>query len=718
MAETKNVEDLNFCPRKLRRYKVLKRLYIAVFVLFILLMGGIYVLICNNKQTPLVISTKTFAIEYDENMKSRIVRLSKDGEQPICDYRSSQCLISPNDCDEDYKFDRLDVTDVDDGFGKGKRYTVIGLSKDIQKTVTLSVYDNFPSFIFTNTKYKNIGTCTRTFQGWKDCNYSVSAEEKAATAPFFSFQGSSSEDRADWVLPLKNGFCQKNYMGMNDADYGGGIPVSDVWRSDFGIAVGHCESVPKLVSLPVAVQDDRADISVLDEHEIVLKPGDETKTLDMFVSVHTGDFFGTLKEFRRILEIKGLKFAPINQSVYEATWCSWGYERGFKVEEILNALPMVKKLGFKWVCIDDGWQYEEGDLELNKTKFPDGEKGIKELIRKIHDQGFKVQLWWVPMACDPKSNYYKNHPEDVILDENGKPCEITWWDNYYLCPAKKSVREFTKKSVRKILEDWDFDGLKIDGQHLNAAPLCYNKDHHHKTPEESYNAVPGFFKMIYDEAKKIKPDAPIMFCPCGCCYSVYTMPYFDMPVASDPESSWQVRLKGKVFKALMNGNIPYNGDHVELSDNMCDFASTVGIGGVINTKFTWPVGTSPVSVVDEGANFDLTEKKEALYKKWLDIYRDKMLSKGKYLGELYTFGFDYPECHAIKKDGNMYYAFYSNSFEGDVELRGLEDKAYTVTDYVNNVQIATLKPGENKVKLKFDDFALLEVKAIKEGSAI
>ena len=40
----------------------------------------------------------------------------------------------------------------------------------------------------------------------------------------------------------------------------------------------------------------------------------------------------------------------------------------------------------------------------------------------------------------------------------------------------------------------------------------------------------------------------------------------------------------------MGESLPYYGDHVELSNNKSDFASTVGIGGVVGTKFVWPVG--------------------------------------------------------------------------------------------------------------------------------
>ena len=38
---------------------------------------------------------------------------------------------------------------------------------------------------------------------------------------------------------------------MNNTDYGGGIPVVDLWRKDAGIAIGHTELIARMVSLPV-----------------------------------------------------------------------------------------------------------------------------------------------------------------------------------------------------------------------------------------------------------------------------------------------------------------------------------------------------------------------------------------------------------------------------------------------------------------------------------
>ena len=72
-----------------------------------------------------------------------------------------------------------------------------------------------------------------------------------------------------------------------------------------------------------------------------------------------------------------------------------------------------------------------------------------------------------------------------MRNEDGSPQKISWWDDNYLCPAFGPVREDAAAFVRKALGQWGFDGLKIDGQHLNGAPPCYNKAHAHAAPEDA-----------------------------------------------------------------------------------------------------------------------------------------------------------------------------------------------------------------------------------------
>jgi alpha-galactosidase len=111
-----------------------------------------------------------------------------------------------------------------------------------------------------------------------------------------------------------------------------------------------------------------------------------------------------------------------------------------------------------------------------------------------------------------------------------------------------------------------------------------------------------------------------------------------------------------------------------------------------------------------GRNNDLTPEKEALWKKWIDIYRAKMLSRGEYLGGLYDIGFYRPEAHAIRKPNGMYYAFYAPEFKGQVELRGLGKGTYTVRDYENGKDLGTVKGPSATIDVQFAKHLLIEAK--------
>jgi alpha-galactosidase len=522
---------------------------------------------------------------------------------------------------------------------------------------------------------------------------------------FWSYQSGSYENRPDWVLPLKPGLSQANFLGMNATDYGGGTPVSDVWSRQAGLAVGHLELVPKLVSLPVGMAAaNRATVGVQYAVKQTLKPGETLRTFRTFTAVHRGDYFSALREYRRLMVKQGVRLAESPADAFEPIWCAWGYRRDVTPRQIYGTLPIVKKLGFRWVGVDDGWQTAEGDWHLDPKKFPRGDADMRAIVDRIHSEGFRAQLWWAPLAVDPGTDLIEQHPDYLLLNEDGQRQAISWWDAFYLCPAYKPVQENAKALVTQMFRDWDYDGLKLDGQHLNAAPPCYNPAHHHARPEESVEAVPEYFKAIYETALSFKPDALVELCPCGTAYSFFTLPYLNMAVASDPESSWQIRTKGKTLKALMGDSVAYFGDHVELSDGRQDFASTVGIGGVVGTEFTWPAGAS------KSKRGDLTPEREEIWKRWIGLYREKMLSRGEYLGGLYDIGFDRPEAHAIGKDGLMYYAFYAPQWEGEVELRGLEERTYRVSDYVHGVEVGSVTGPQARLAVKFEGSLLLEAK--------
>lgn len=648
---------------------------------------------------------KGIRLEFDRSLRSQVIAVLDGRETAMGPVQASETITVNGQELGDFPLARSNSQVVKDDLGAGRQFTITGVSGAIRKTVAATVYDAFPQMLFLKVRYGNEGKSDLLVSGWTNHRYVIDAGplKGGAEPAFWSYQPGSYKERPDWVLPLKPGFKQENYLGMNATDYGGGTPVVDVWRRDLGLAVGHIETTAKLVSLPVTMPDDgRATLELSYRAPQTLKPGTSLETFRSFVAVHRGDYFHALKAYSAVMQKRGLKLAAAPPSAFEPIWCAWGYGRGFTPKQVEGALPVVKKLGFGWVGVDDGWQSSDGDWGLVTSKFPNGDRDMRALADKIHAQGFRAQIWWAPLAAKPDSNLVKEHPEQLLLNADGSKQKISYWNDWYLCPSDPAVLEHHKKLVVKMIRDWDFDGLKLDGQHMNGVPACHNPSHKHARPEESVEGLAAFFKMIYDTARSIKPDALVEWCPCGTSFNFYTLPTLNMSVASDPRSSWQVRTKGKTLKALHGDGTAYFGDHVELSDGRQDFASTVGVGGVVGTQFTWPAGSG------RNTRLDLTEAKEPVWKKWISIYNDKRLSQGEYRGELYDIGFYRPEAHAIRKAGRMYYAFYAPQYEGRVELRGLERRTYAVTDYENGKALGTIQGPVGQLDVQFKAHLLLE----------
>jgi alpha-galactosidase len=656
-----------------------------------------------------VIKSGNLQIEFDNNLYSKVKSLSGNTDVFNESFQLSEYLETKNFQTDRFKVYEVTSHNLEGKFGAGKETILKGEFREhdicLTKIISVKTYSEYPDIAFFDVSYVNCGRQDLLVNKWINHNYRILAQKESPG--FWAFQGSSSANRDDWVKPVTPGYYQENFMGMNDSDYGGGIPVTDIWRKDGGIAIGHVELVPKEVSLPVDFDkySDYAQIGLKKEYDspFELNTGDTLNTLNTFVSVHIGDYYSSLQLYSEFMQKNGIDFVEREDDAFESIWCGWGYERKFTMDEIINTLPKVKELGIKWAVIDDGYQIAEGDWRVDTKRFPGGEKDMKKMVDAIHSYGLKAKLWWAPLAADPGSKVIEENPDVLLINKDGAPQYITWWDSYYMSPASEATIAHTKETVEMFLKDWGFDGLKIDGQHLNAVPADYNWARPLEYPEKSIEMLPEFFKMIYKTAREIKPDAVIEICPCGTCMSFYNMPYINQAVSSDPESSWQIRLKGKTYKAIMP-QAAYYGDHVELSDNGTDFASSFGVGAVLGTKFTWPKDNPNIK-----RSFLLTAEKEEIWKKWINLYHEKMLSKEKYLGNLYDIGYDKPETHVIVKSDTMYYAFYAENWKGVVELRGLENKKYRVRDYFNNNELGTVNGVGATTDVKFNQFLLVEV---------
>ncbi len=594
--------------------------------------------------------------------------------------------------------------------GAGTKLRLVGVSSEqLEKTVEVELFDRHAGFAIVRISYRNASREPMKVRGWRQLQLRLPLAEHAGAAddrspPFWSYCGSTHADRRDWVQPVRPGFSQENFMGMTASDYGGGTPVIDVWRRDGGLAIGHLHTTPQLISLPLSCDDTGASVSAAATLERRLAPGGTLEPPEMFVATHGGDYFTVLDSYRQVMAVRGLKSPAPPASAYEPIWCAWGYERSCTPELIAATLPKVRELGLRWAVIDDGWQNKVGDWRLDPQKYPGGDQQMKALVGQIRSHDLKARLWWAPLAAAPGSDLLHDHTDMLLLDREGAVCNISWWNSFYLCPAYEPTRAYTLDLVRKFIGTWGFAGLKIDGQHLNAVAPCFNPAHHHARPEESVEQLQEFFQAIHRTATEVDPQALIELCPCGTSYSFFNLQSLDQAPASDPESSWQVRHKGKTLKALIGPGAAFAGDHVELSEGGDDFASTVGIGGIVSTKFTWPRDPKPKD------SFLLTPEREKLWRKWIALYNALQLPHGNYRGELYDIGFDRPETHMIERSGSFFYAFYAQAFNGTVSLRGLQSGDYRIRDCFNGRDLGRVRAvdGRGSLPVSFDHFLLLQ----------
>ncbi len=692
----------------------------------------------TNSGGPVVLTTTgaEFRVSPDGYVQASLLKdgqkLSLDDPRVGTPADSFFVLVGGKDLHFGLEFGSARVLDAIGKMGAGKRLEIsarpLGPSgSDLECLLAIEVYDNFPNILLSTVEYKNTGTREMKIQESVNQRRRLNARltnPKAQPWAMWSFQGASYDWGKDDVVKLTPAFSRPNVMGeMVKGGYGGGIPVVAFWTRDVGEAVGHVETIPLKATIPVKVAaDGRVNVEVNYPVDITLKPGETYSTPRSFVSVYSGDFYEPLRMWSRVLQKEGWELPKPSSEAYNVSWCGWGYESEVTPKQMTGTIPKLKEMGIKWATLDDRWFDTYGDWNPRKDTFPGD--SIKKMVDDFHKQRMFVQLWWLPLGVEDGEGKYEahkyamskvaqEHPEWLILDKNGKHARMTR-GLATLCPALPEVRAYYRKLTEKFIRDWGFDGSKLDN--IYSVPECYNPAHHHKSPQDSVNAMGDVYKEIFETTRALKPQSVTQACPCGTPPSLAWLPFIDQAVTADPVGAVQVRRRIKMYKALLGPESAVYGDHVELSamtkvgndwrEHGEDFASTIGTGGVVGTKFVWP---------DPGPKFkdvNLTAAKEERWKKWIGLYNQKMLSKGEFR-DLYVTGYDSPEGYAIAKEGKMYYAFFTSAnWKGELELRGLKPGKYRVNDYSEGKDLGSVQAEANgvaKLTAAFKDHLLLEV---------
>ena len=211
-----------------------------------------------------VIKSGDLTLKIDGNMHYKVESSAPDAQKYFNDFQAADLLIADEAVIEDWKVKKVRKT-VDEN---GTIYTITGQWKengyDIEKTLTVKTVKGFEGMVLTQSSYANNSDKILTVKALESNKLKVASDETV-----WSFQPTSSARRDDWILPVDESFYQKNYLGMNHTDYGGGIPMVTLWRRDANLSTGLVEPNLKLISMPVKKvrYEDFVTMSLLQEFE-------------------------------------------------------------------------------------------------------------------------------------------------------------------------------------------------------------------------------------------------------------------------------------------------------------------------------------------------------------------------------------------------------------------------------------------------------------------
>ena len=222
---------------------------------------------------------------------------------------------------------------------KGKRVEITGgnSAANLEESLMVEVYDDFPQIALVSVSIRNAGKRELKLDTVDLDRHRFNAslaDSAAAPNEMWSFHGASIKWGKDNVFEIPRNFSQQNQMGSlvevkgDLGRVGGGIPVVAFWVRTVGEAIGHVETLPLVLSIPVKTESDgHVDASVHLTPSNSLQPGETYSTPWTFIAVYAGDYYEPLRIYSDVIDGEGLKKPTNNNEDYAVSWCGWGYLR-------------------------------------------------------------------------------------------------------------------------------------------------------------------------------------------------------------------------------------------------------------------------------------------------------------------------------------------------------------------------------------------------------
>ena len=152
-------------------------------------------------------------------------------------------------------------------------------------------------------------------------------------------------------------------------------------------------------------------------------------------------------------------------------WWSWTVYYGAinEGEVLANAdwqAEHLKLLGYKYLQIDDGYQYARGEFATpNATQFPDG---LRFIGHHLTGEGLTFGIWTAPFEATTRAWIYEHHKDWLVHNARGEPIAIgDVWDQktdvlYALDTTHPGAQEYMRDTYRTLVREWGVRFIKLD----------------------------------------------------------------------------------------------------------------------------------------------------------------------------------------------------------------------------------------------------------------
>ena len=206
----------------------------------------------------------------------------------------------------------------------------------------------------------------------------------------------------------------------------------------------------------------------------------------------------------------------------------FGYTSWYNYYQKINESIILRDLEgldsrFNLFQIDDGFESYVGDwLDVDKNKFPNG---LKPIVNKIHEKGYKAGIWLAPFVAEEKSKLFKEHIDYFKRDSHNNliKCGGNWSGFYLLDIDNKEAMDYVKKCLECYM-DLGFDFFKLDFLYSVSLPRYYDKTKAMAT-EQAYKFIRDVLKdklilgcgaipstsALYFDYLRVGPDVSLLF---------------------------------------------------------------------------------------------------------------------------------------------------------------------------------------------------------------